>query len=362
MKIFIITDTHIGYANDSLEWHDIQKKYLFDVFLKDVKNNSNKKTDMIFHAGDVFHSRRHLNLRTMNLGLEFMYECSKLLPVICIAGNHDCHELTSNTINSLTPFKHIPSITVIDENPESINIPNFGKWLFMTWRHSKELELECINSDNSEFMLCHTDFKGIKFNKWSDVHEGYDTSTINKYKKVLSGHVHYRGIYNNLIIMGCPYEMDRSDSGNSKGYWIFEDNGNINFIENKISPRHIKLDISEMLEMDVNTIKNIINNNFVDLYFKGNDMINFSMEKFINVVGSSYKRLYSKTYNKIQEDLINSKDDIIIDKLDLNLKDITKKYIMDIRNEYSNNQKDILYKTFEKYYDSINNELKIKNN
>lgn len=84
----MITDTHFGVRNSSIEWLDIMKEYFYDFFIPLLKREK-KEGDFLVHVGDVFDSRHSLNLLVMNEGISVFEEISKVMPIVIILGNHD---------------------------------------------------------------------------------------------------------------------------------------------------------------------------------------------------------------------------------------------------------------------------------
>ena len=324
MKIFLISATHLGVRSNSVEWIDIQKSFFFDWFLKDVKKRASPG-DEIFHLGDVFDSRQSINLKVLNLGLEIFEEMSKIAPVKVILGNHDCHDLNSNDINSVKPLKWIPRVTVYEE-PEKIELGG-KKILLMPWRANNEKEKECLREfGKADYLFCHTDVKGAEFNKWSKIDHGNDISEFSSYSKVYCGHIHYRQKVGNVNFVGCPYPMSRSDMDNPKGYWILDlDKGTEEFIANPVSPDFIKLSLAEILEMSLENIKSLINNNFVDIYLDESDAIDFSFQDLEELLHGSYRKLTFKTNQNSQSiSLIDNSTGI---ERDLDLMNLSEKFI-----------------------------------
>lgn len=340
MKIFLISDTHFGVRSNSVEWIDIQRSFFFDWFIEDVKKRINPG-DEIFHLGDVFDSRQSINLRVLNLGMEVFESLSRLAPVRVILGNHDCHDLNSNSINSVKPLGWLPNVTVYEE-PEVIELSG-KRILMMPWRANPEKEKECLQQHRkADYLFCHTDVKGAEFNKWTKVDHGNDAHEFKQFKRVYTGHIHYRQRVGHINFVGCPYEMTRSDIGNHKGYWILDlETGNEEFVENTISPRFVRFGIDEILEMTLGELKSKCKNNFVDVYLDENQAIDFPFQDLEGLLEGFHRKLTFKT-NNANSSIIISDNNTLEDGNDIDLMQITSRFIDSM--SYESKVKDALKK------------------
>lgn len=277
-KIFFISDLHFGVRSNALEWLDIQQNYFYNWFIPMLKQKV-QQGDVLFVLGDIFDSRQSVNVLILNSAIQIFEEISKILPVYIILGNHDTYRKNTNDIYSTKIFEYIKNVNIFKE-PEVVTISknNIHKnILLMPWRKNIEEENKAINdSPDCNYLFCHTDIKGIQYNLVRTVDMGNDINIYKKYDKVFSGHIHYRQESNNLIIVGSPYALTRSDTNNKKGIYIFDPFENTyEFIENNYSPKFIKLDIEEVMEYKLGKFLSIIKNNFVDITVNINWSLNF---------------------------------------------------------------------------------------
>lgn len=341
MKIFVISDTHLGVRSNSVEWMDIQRSFFFDWFIEDLKNRI-EPGDEIFHLGDVFDSRQSINLKVLNLGMEVFQKLSAIAPVRVILGNHDCHDLNSNEINSVKPLGWLPNVTVYEE-PEMISLS--GKsMLMMPWRANPEKEKECLDKfKKADYLFCHTDVKGAEFNKWTKIDHGNEVKEFKQFKKVYTGHIHYRQKVGNINFVGCPYELTRSDIGNHKGYWILDiDRGTEEFVENLVSPRFVRFNVEDVLEMTLEELQTKCSNNFVDIYLDEGQAIDFPFQELEENLEGFHRKLTFKT-NMIQQGSVEPDGSMMMEEgHDLDLLNITDKFISSL--SYEDKLKDALKK------------------
>lgn len=287
-RAFLVSDTHFGVRNNSVEWLQIQKDY-FNNFFIPLLEKEGKPGDFVLHCGDVFDSRNSLNLLVMNEAIHLFEKMAKIMPVVIILGNHDIWKKSSNDINSLKTMKWIPNIFIFEE-PEVIKVKN-NSLLLMPWRNGPEEEQKCIDSYNADYLFCHTDVVGLKFNKNTEVEHGLEFDSMNKFKMVYSGHIHYAQSKNNFRMLGCPYPMTRSDIGNQKSVWLvdFENDTETRF-DNDYSPKFIRIGFERLLELSIEEANAMFKNNFVDILVDPKWSLTFPFGTFSDEM-TTYKRL-----------------------------------------------------------------------
>jgi DNA repair exonuclease SbcCD nuclease subunit len=265
-RIWFITDTHLGVRNNSEEWISIHKEYFFNWFIPLVKKNY-KKGDVLMHLGDVYDSRQSLNLKVLNLGISIFEELSKIFHngIYIICGNHDIFGRSTNDVNSLKSLKWIPRVNIFEE-PETIQ---FGpkKVFLMPWRKDHEAERETLSKvEEHDYMFCHTDLKGLLFNKFVRIEEGLNYDDMNKFERVYSGHIHYSQNFGKMRMLGSPYQLTRSDTDNPKGITVLDlETGNEDYFDNNFSPKFIRMTFEKILNSTPAELDPIFKNNFIDI-------------------------------------------------------------------------------------------------
>ncbi len=287
-RAWMITDTHLGVRNSSTEWLEIMKEYFYDFFIPLLKREK-KPGDFLVHVGDVFDSRHSLNLLVMNEGINIFEAISKVMPVVIILGNHDIYKKNSNDVNSVKVLKWVPNIRVLEE-PEVITVSG-KKLLFMPWRATHFDESECIANNPADFLFCHTDVQGLKFNKNTMIESGLDLQELKAFRKIYAGHIHYAQSKGNFRMLGCPYPMTRSDINNEKGVWCLDiETEEEHYYPNTVSPKFIRLLFEKVLEMEEDEAKEYFRNNFVDILVDPKWSLNFPFSVFADDM-KGYRRL-----------------------------------------------------------------------
>lgn len=277
-RVWMISDTHLGVRSNSRDWMESIESYFYDFLIPTIQENY-KPGDILIHCGDIFESRQSINLYVLNKALEIFERLSSILPVYMIIGNHDIFMKYSNDVNSLKIFKNFKNITVYETAVEAMigNTPV----VFMPWLDTHEQEAEVLSKVNGEILFCHTDVKGFSFNRIQKIEGGNDVETFGKFKRVYSGHIHYTQKYKNVRMLGSPYELTRSDSGNQKNIWLLdlETDTEINF-PNTFSPKFIKMKLERVLELRIDELREIFKNNFVDILVDTSWSMKFPFSQF----------------------------------------------------------------------------------
>lgn len=325
-RVWFITDIHFGVRGNLVEWIDIQEDYFRNFFIPLVRKNY-QPGDILMVGGDVFDSRNAINLRVMHLAISVFDELSSIFKdgIITILGNHDCYNKSSNEVNSLVMMKYMPNIHIY-EDPISVKVGP-SKFLLMPWRKNHEEEGSCVQSmgPGHDYLLCHADIAGMKFNKKTDVMNGCDISTYRHFKKVYCGHIHYAQKKANINMLGAPYPMTRSDSGNQKGITMLDlSTGEETYFENDRSPRFVIAMFDNILDRTPSEVRRMFANNFVDVYVNPKDMFKIPVSSFIDHIGGVYKELHIKPLEATPVVQDNSNVDLVSE---LSLTNVIKEYV-----------------------------------
>jgi len=265
-RVWFITDTHLGVKNNSAEWIESMREYFFNWFFPLIEKEY-KEGDVLLHLGDWYDSRQSVNLRVLNLGVDIAEKMSSIFKdgIYVLIGNHDAWNKSTNDINSLKSIKWIPNLTIFEE-PETLKLGN-KTFCMMPWRKDQEAESETLNSFGShDYLCCHTDIRGVKFNKHVNVEKGIDISEVKKFGRVYSGHIHFSQKSGNVIMLGSPYEITRSDMDNPKFILRLNlETGEETAFKNNFSPRFMRILFTDVLESTPIELSERFSNNFVDV-------------------------------------------------------------------------------------------------
>ncbi len=327
-RIWMVSDTHLGCRANSVMWLNLIEDYFFNFFIPLAKKKY-KKGDVLYHLGDVFDNRQSINLAAQDLGIRIFEELSKIFPEIhVIVGNHDIMRKHSNEISSVDCIKYIPNVYVYKEP----KVLKYGKvkCLLMPWRRdAKHVKSTLKEYSDMDYLFCHTEAQGFQTGpSTKHLHEGGNTRrTFSKFKRVYSGHIHYGQERGNIVFVGNPYEMTRSDRDNTKGVYILDlSTGEHEFTENNYSPRFIRYYINDILERRMGELKKEFKGNFVDILIPSNVLGKYNINRFMDYFDGTARRMEPRIYD---EDNVHEWDEGTVSDFngELNLLKISKDYI-----------------------------------
>ncbi len=333
--VYLVGDTHFGIRNNSMEWSEIQKDFFMNFFLKKIDADFDEDRDILIFEGDIFHYREAVNVRVQNEVLDLFTILAKKFKrgVFAITGNHDTYYKDKSEVHSLRAIGNLADNIHVFETPEILSINNQHDFLMLPWVDDPA-KVKNILADHLKFcqyVVCHTDIVGFKYNKWVTIEKGLEKDAFAEYKRVYSGHIHIRQEKGNILYTGSPYQMDRGDIGNTRGFYRLQvDTPEIqeHFVRNSKSPIFLKYDIFDILDMPKSAIVEQFSNNFVDVMINVKFANKFPVPRFLEeIANSTHRRLEFFTYTD-KEKVENSAtaDEFDPDK-DFNLFDIFKAYL-----------------------------------
>lgn len=320
-RIWFLTDIHFGLHASSMEWLGITVDYFESFFIPYLKKNK-KRGDVLCILGDVYDNRQSINIKVFHNAKDIFKKIAEIIDIHIIVGNHDIYMKNSNEISSIDTLAEIPNIKIWKE-PEVVQ---YGRRdvLLMPWRKDANAEAECVDAHEADYLFCHTDVRGMRYNSASKVDHGNSAAVYRKFNKVFSGHIHYRQHVQNIFMLGSPFEMSRSDAYNKKAIyiWDLEDEfcENVTIVENNHSPRHLKLHFEEIKDLPINEVKDLIHNNFVDIYVYNSYLIQNPISGFLHRLDGYARKL--EVYVQYDES----------DELHHEIEDASEIFSMDINN------------------------------
>jgi DNA repair exonuclease SbcCD nuclease subunit len=346
-RVFFITDTHLGVRNSSNEWIDIMREYFHGWFIPLVKENY-RPGDVLIHLGDVYDSRQSINIKVLNLGIDIFESLSDIFKdgIYVIAGNHDLWGKTTNEINSLKSIKWVPNVNILEE-PETL-ILGKKKFLMMPWRKDHATEEAFLDASKPhDYLCCHADIRGLKFNRYVNVEEGADSQKFEKFKTVYSGHIHYAQVVKNIHMLGSPYELTRSDMGNTKSVTLLDlTTGEEQKFVNDFSPKFKKFIFDQILEMTIDELEPEFRNNFVDIMIDPKMALKAPLNILTDSIGSQ-RKLGFHPYDPNQANKLSAQI-YDTDGRQFSVMDFVKEYINTMN--YDDSTKERLIGSVEKLY------------
>lgn len=267
-KILFISDIHFGIKGNS----EVFLSIIEDFFLKTLSSVIKEKqiTDVRI-LGDLFDNRNSLNVRTVNAVIKVFRWYQNNMPAVrwkVLTGNHDIYYHNRLDINSIEILREFPNIEIItsvtEESIDGYKIITFP-WLVKDTEPETKFREVVTSSQIYDLCLGHFEINGFEVTPGIHHDGGVDSKLFRNFKRVFSGHFHLRRSGNHISYLGCPYPLNWGDYGDAKGIHIYDiESGQTEFIENKDSPRYIRVNLEDLLQRNLDRIKQI-KNNFVRL-------------------------------------------------------------------------------------------------
>ena len=222
MKVAIITDTHYGARKGSDHLHNYFEMFYRDIFFPSLEKY---QVDTVIHMGDIFDSRKSIDLKSLEWSKKVVFEPLKKYNVYAIVGNHDCYYKDTNYVNSPELLlRAYPNIKLYSKATE-IEIDKL-KILMLPWINSENFAetKQLIDGCESKVAMGHLEINGFRATRGHMMENGMDTSVFDKFDRVYSGHFHTRSTDGKIYYLGNPYEMYWNDVNDTRGFHIFDTN------------------------------------------------------------------------------------------------------------------------------------------
>ena len=304
MKIWFLADLHFGCRADNEIWLKDYSNYFYDVFIPLLKEKY-EEGDIVCSLGDIFDNRSTVGINTINVVIDIFEKIADICPDIrLIVGNHDIYNKSSNTVTSLNILKYIKGVKIYYK-PE-VEVIGGKTVLFHPWIEDKDVQSKLLSKFNGDYIFGHLDVYGVDSNT-----KGIKTKSVNsvnmsefKTAEVYAGHIHLRQDYKNIHYVGNPYAKVRGE-GNTKGITVLNiKTGKREFYENTYSPKFLKENIYELMDVTVGELKERWNNNYVDLHVLGSDITNCRFDELREELNGYYKEFVIKN-ESVNSGLVN---------------------------------------------------------
>lgn len=255
----LMTDTHFGTHNCSLTWLKSQKEFFDKQLIPHLQKRKKEGWGIrLVHCGDVFDSRSTVNtyIATTVVNL-FSQICEIVDKFVIVGGNHDFFSPELDDIDTVTlifnqlKLKYPGVFNIITKTKLS------DKWgnencLYVPW-------YEWIKYDDLVEYLENCEEKPTHIFTHADlVREQPDLDCPN----IISGHIHVPYFKGNIKNLGSVFALTFTDNNAERGFYEYEDGGELKFIENTKSIRFWRFYDDEVLEIP----KNIKKDDYIEIY------------------------------------------------------------------------------------------------
>lgn len=292
--IWFLADLHFGCRADNEIWLKDYSDYFYNVFIPLLKEKY-KEGDIVCSLGDIFDNRSAVGINTINTTIDIFEKIADICPDIrLIVGNHDIYNKSSNTVTSLNILKYIKGVKIYYA-PE-VEVIDGKSVLFLPWVEDKEKLSKILSDFNGDYIFGHFDVYGVDSNAKGVKAKSANSVNVSEFKtaEVYAGHIHLRQDYKNIHYVGNPYAKVRGE-GNTKGITVLDiKTGKRKFYENTYSPKFLKENIYELMDVTVGELRKRWNNNYVDLHVLGSDITKCRFDDIRELLSGCYKEFVIK--------------------------------------------------------------------
>ena len=220
MKVAIITDQHFGARKNSKLFHDYFLRFYNDIFFPAIEERG---IDTIIDMGDTFDNRKGIDFAALKWAKENYYDRLTSYTIHTIVGNHTAYYKNTNEVNAIDLLlREYPNITCYSDTTE-VKIGRL-KTLMVPWicKENEDETFKRIKASKAKVVFGHLELNGFTATRGHVMMNGYETDTYDKFAKVFSGHYHTRSTDGKIYYLGNPYEMFANDTGDSRGFHIFD--------------------------------------------------------------------------------------------------------------------------------------------
>jgi DNA repair exonuclease SbcCD nuclease subunit len=289
MKIALLCDTHLGARNDSKVYLSHQERFFTEIFFPTLEEH---RVTTVLHLGDVFDRRKFVNFHTLKSSKEFFFDVLRDRAIVMhtIIGNHDTYFTTTNEVNSLALLlREYPNIRIYEKDPVELR---FGSTRIMMcpWltKENFDTAMAAMKSSTAQILCGHFDLQGFEMMRGTLSDHGLNHREFSHFESVYSGHYHHPSHYDNVRYLGAQYEMNWSDYGSRRGFYLLDtETRDLTFIENTYRIHH-KLDYDDT-DLTIDEIASLDTSILKDCYVK------------VNVRNRTNPYLYDMFLNRLNE-------------------------------------------------------------
>lgn len=337
MKIALLCDTHIGCRNDSKVYLKHQERFFHEVFFPAIETN---QVSTILHLGDVFDRRKYINFVTLKESRRFLFDelRNRNLTMHVILGNHDTAYTTTNDVNSLSLLlREYDNIHIYEKDPVELTFGS-SRVMMCPWltKENFDTSMAAMKSSSAHILCGHFDMQGFEMMRGVLSEHGISHKELSHFEAVYSGHYHHPSHYDNVRYLGAQYEMNWSDYGSRRGFYLLDtETRDLTFIENPNRIHH-KLDYDDT-DLTIDEIANLDTSILKDCYVK------------VNVRNRTNSYLYDMFLNRLNEcgaaDVKSVEDSLNMGSVQVDDMIAEAKDTKDILNSYVDNLDTKLEKT-----------------
>jgi DNA repair exonuclease SbcCD nuclease subunit len=270
MKVALLCDTHLGARNDSKVYLKHQERFFTEVFFPALEDHA---VNTVLHLGDIFDRRKFINFFTLKTSKDFFFDVLKArgITMHAILGNHDTFFTTTNEVNSVALLlREYENIHIYETEPVELTFGS-SRIMMCPWltKENFDTAMETMKNSSAHILCGHFDLKGFEMMRGVLSEHGINHKELSHFEAVYSGHYHHPSHYDNVRYLGAQYEMNWSDYGTRRGFYLLDtETRDLTFIENPNRIHH-KLDYDDA-DLTIDEIAGLDTSILKDCYIKVN--------------------------------------------------------------------------------------------
>lgn len=254
MKIGFISDLHIKlYKKNSNFLPHILKSI---EHFKELCIERN--VDCVFILGDVWHIKETVAIEAQHRAMTSLRDIMQTWETVLIPGNHDILSKRDALINGASIFKDTCTFT-----DDLLLFPKGDCHFYFLPYFPDDIvkeKIKTIQLDKSKknFLCTHLGLRSFVLeNGHEDVYSDLSVEDVNiGFHRIFSGHYHSFQTKGNVTYVSSPYESHYGDEGDHGFTFYDTENDKIEFVENHLSPRFKKLELSAKNMDLINSFQN----------------------------------------------------------------------------------------------------------
>jgi len=314
-KFVCFTDLHLGVHGNSSIWLD--SSLILAKELVEFAKEKNCK-DVLF-LGDLFHERRAINNKTLNVALDFcnIFE-NENITLHLLVGNHDTYFKNTLHPHSLSIFKKFKNINVIEDITklnDLVTMVPYG----LDWKMSK-----------TPYVFGHFDINGCSLSEnFTESNSEYNIEDFIEFNQVFTGHYHTPSIFKNINYIGSVMPFTFHDTNSKRGYYYIElkdeKTFSMNFKEFTSCPKFNIIYSNEDFTIDK------IKGNVIKLIYT-EELSTIDSETLVNKIMLCEPILFYSDYRLVVDDTSTILEDTLDEKKIKSNQDLLYEYIDKIEN------------------------------
>lgn len=207
----------------------------------------------IIWTGDIFDTTNSVKSNIIQYGVNLFHNKFKAMTHDIILGNHCLYNRDSLDTSSLACLEYLRNVNVYRKMTK---VKVGDKLILMVPYLVSEIMPKFVDNvvkigKQFDAVVGHFDVIGASMESGKVSENGLDMSLLlDNIKLTLSGHYHNVSEYNKngniLRYVGTPYQLTFGDADQSRGFWLIDDELNMEFVENTISHKFIKTSVDKL--------------------------------------------------------------------------------------------------------------------